>query len=64
MQLTLSKSEVQTMVLAISTAIEKESRAIQLLQGEVRQFDIREAMTQRVQHVKELDRLREKLTRS
>ena len=57
----LTKSERQTILYALGLAIEKETAAVAKLKTEVRAEGITRAIVERSQHVKALDRLRERL---
>jgi hypothetical protein len=58
--MTFTKRETQILVLAIGTAIDKETRAIEGLKTEVRQLGIKAAIDERNRHVGEIKRLRDR----
>ena len=59
--MTFTKRETQTLVLAISVAIDKERHALEGLKTEVRQHGVKAAIDERTRHVGELQRLRSRL---
>lgn len=61
MELTLTRPEVQTLVLAIGTAIQKESDAVHRLQTEARRDGIANAIAERTKLIADLDGLRRRL---
>jgi hypothetical protein len=58
----LTKSERQTLLLAVGVALDKENQALQSLQSQVRTLGINAAIEARIKHVAELDRLRGRLS--
>jgi len=57
----LTKRETHVLILAIGTAIEQETRALNSLKREIRQLDMTAAIAQRKKYVAELDQLRDRL---
>jgi hypothetical protein len=57
----LTKRERQLLALAIGVAMDKERHAIESLSHELPARDIKQAIDERIRHVTELDRLRERL---
>jgi hypothetical protein len=56
-----TKYETRTLDLAISVAIEKETKALEGLGREIRDQATMSVIAERTQHIRELDRLRERI---
>ena len=58
----LTKRETQVLLYAVGLALEKERKAVEMLNRETHALGITQAIVERTKQLAELDRLRERLT--